>query len=101
MLECSVCGVQYVGNTCTSFRVWLNNYKSCNRRFNGGASGVHQTDIFRNFAGEGHRGFFEDVRVVILDKLYGNRRQRESFRQYKLDTFVPRGLNIRQVNCCS
>ena len=35
MLECSVCGLQYVGSTCTSFRVRFNNYKSCNRRFNG------------------------------------------------------------------
>ena len=40
MLECSVCGVQYVGSTCTSFIVRFNKYKSCNRRFNGGASGA-------------------------------------------------------------
>ena len=101
MLECSVCGVQYVGSTCTSFRVRFNNYKSCDRRFNGGASGVHQADIFRHFVGDGNRGFLEDGRVVILDKLYGKGRQRESFWQYKLDTFVPRDLNIRQVDCCS
>ena len=98
---CSVCGLQYFGSTCTSFRVRFNNYKSCTRRFNGGASGVPQATIFRHFAGEGHRGLLEDGRVVILDKLYGNGRQWESFWQYKLDTFVPRGLNIRQVDCCS
>ena len=101
MLECHVCGLQYVGSTCTSFRVRFDNYKSCNRRFNGDASEVPRVDIFRHFAGEGHRGFLEDVIVVILNKLYGNGKQRESFWQYKLDTFVPRGLNIRQVDCCS
>ena len=40
LLEFSVCGLQYVGSTCTPFRVRFNNYKSCNRRFNWGASGV-------------------------------------------------------------
>ena len=99
MLECSICGVQCAGST--SFRVRFNTYKPCNRRFNGGASGVPQAAIFRHFAGEGHRGLLEDVRIVILDKLYGNGRKRESFWQYKMDTFVPRGLNIRQVDCCS
>ena len=92
MMECSVCGLQDVGSTCTSFRVSFNNNKSCNRRFNGGASGVPQAQIFRYFAKEGHQGFLEDVIVVILDKFHGNRRQREGFWQYKLDTFVPRTL---------
>ena len=101
IVECSVCGVQYVASTSTLFRVRFNNYKSCNRRFNGGASGVPQADIFRHVTREGHRGFLEDVRVVIQDKLNGNGRQRESFWQYKLDTFFPWGLNIRQVDCCS
>ena len=100
MLECSVCGVQYVGSTCTLFKVRLNNYTSCNLRFNGGASGVPQADIFRHFVGEGYRGFLEDIRVVNLDKLSGNGRQQESFWQYKLDTFVSLGLNIRQIDCC-
>ena len=57
MLECGVCGLQYVGSTCTPFRVRCNNYKSCTRRFNGNATGVPQTDIFRHFAVEGQLGF--------------------------------------------
>ena len=44
--------------------------------------GYPRLTFFRHFAGEGHRGFFEDVRVAILDKLYGNRRQRKSFFSY-------------------
>ena len=101
LLECNVCGIQYVGSTCTPFRTRFNNYKACNRKFNGGASGVPQADIFRHFAGEGHRGFLEDIKIIIIDRLFGNGRQRESFWQYKLDTFVPRGLNTRQVDICS
>ena len=34
--------------------------------------GVPKADIFRYSAQEGHRGFLEEVRVVILGKLYGN-----------------------------
>ena len=45
-LECSVCGLKYVGSTCTSFRIRFNNYMSCNCRFNRGASGVPQAEIF-------------------------------------------------------
>ena len=41
--------------------------------------GYPRLTFFRHFAGEGHRGFLEDVRVAILDQLYGNRRQRKSF----------------------
>ena len=80
LFECGVCGLQYVGSTYTPFRLRFNNYKVCNRRFiGGGASGVPQAEVFRHFVGEGHRGFFEDVRVTIIDRLNGNGRQRESF----------------------
>ena len=63
--------------------------------------GYPQVDIFRHFAGEGHRGFLEDFKIIIIDRLFGNGKQRESFWQYKLDTFVPRGLNTRQIDICS
>ena len=32
--ECTVCGVQYVGSTCTPLRLRFNNYKACSRKFN-------------------------------------------------------------------
>ena len=38
LLECTVCGVQYVGSTCTPFRLRFNNYKAYSRKFNLGAS---------------------------------------------------------------
>ena len=33
LIECNVCGVQYVGSTCTAFRLRFNNYKACSRKF--------------------------------------------------------------------
>ena len=47
LLECTVCGVQYVGSTCTPFRLRFNNYKACSRKFNLGAS-VPQVEFFRH-----------------------------------------------------
>ena len=35
---------------------------------------------------------------TIIDRLNGNGRIRESFWQYKLETFAPRGLDIRLVD---
>ena len=82
LMECRVCGVQYVGSTCTPFRTRFNNYKA---------------EFFRHFTGGAHGGFLKDVSVIIIDRLNGNGRQRESFWQYKLETFAPQGLNIKQV----
>ena len=90
LLECNVCGIQYVGSTCIPFRTRFNNYKACYRKFSGGASGVPLADIFRHFAGEVHRGFLEDIKIIIIDILFGNGRQLVSFRQY----------NTRQVDVC-
>ena len=53
LLECTVCGVQYVGSTCTPFRLRFNNYKACSRNFSSGAS-VPQAEFFRHFTEEGH-----------------------------------------------
>ena len=44
--------------------------------------------IFCHFVGEGHQGLLEDVSVTTIDRLNGSVRQRESFWQYKLDTFA-------------
>ena len=60
LLECTVCGVQYVGSTCTPFRLRFNNYKACSRKFNSGAS-VPQVEFFRHFTEEGHHGFLKDI----------------------------------------
>ena len=64
------CGVQYVGSTCTPFRLRFNNYKACSRKFNAGAS-VPQVEFFRHFTEEGHRGFLKDISVKIIDRVTG------------------------------
>ena len=56
LLECTVCGLQYVGSTCTPFRLKFDNYKACSRNFNSGAS-VPQAEFFRHFTEEGYQGF--------------------------------------------
>ena len=70
MLECTVYGVQYVGSTCTSFRLWFNNYKACSRTFNSGAS-VPQTEFFRHFTEEGHQVFLKGLSRKVMDRLTG------------------------------
>ena len=56
LMECRVCGVQYVGSTCTPFRTRFNNYKACGRKFYGGSSGIPQAEFFRHFTGGAHGG---------------------------------------------
>ena len=60
LLECTVCGVKFVGSTGTPFRVKFDNYKACSRKFNAGAS-VPQTEFFRHFAEECHHGFLKET----------------------------------------
>ena len=97
LFDCVVCGGQYVDSTNTPFRLRFNNYKACYRKFRSGSS-VPQMDFFRHFSEEGHHGFVKDIRVTIIDRLIGRDRTRESFWQHKLDTFTPRGLNVKEVD---
>ena len=60
LLDCVVCGFQYVDSTSTPFRLRFNNYKACYRKFRLGSS-VPQMEFFRRFSEEGHHGFLEDI----------------------------------------
>ena len=40
----------------------------------------------------------QKISVKIIDRLTGGNRMRESFWQYRLDCFAPKGLNTRQVD---
>ena len=75
----------------------LIHYKASYRKFRSGSS-VPQMDFFRHFSKEGHHGFVEDIRVTIIDRLIRRDRTRKSFWQHKLDTFTPRGLNVKVVD---
>ena len=97
LLECRVCHKQYVGSTVTPFRIRFNNYKLGDSRYRAGIQ-TPQAEFFKHFSVGDHSGFLEDVRVTIIDRLTGTDRMRESFWQYKLDSFIPKGLNVRQVD---
>ena len=87
---------QYVGSTSRPLRLRFNNNKACYHKFRSGSS-VPQMDFFRHFSEGGHHRFLEDIRVKIIDRLFGNDRIRESLWQHKLDTFTPQGLNVKEV----
>ena len=54
--------------------------------------------LYEHFYEEGHEGL-NDVTVKIIDKTDVSQPTiRESFWAYKLNSFVPQGLNIRHFN---
>lgn len=99
LLQCKVCRKQYVGSAETSFRLRFNNYSSCNRRHNAGAKNVPQESLHRHFDQSDHHRM-EDWEFILIDQAESleSVRRKEDFWQNMLDTFVPKGLNERQVS---
>ena len=54
--------------------------------------------IYRHFCSDDHHGI-DDWKVLLIDQALDEPalRKKESFWQYKLDTFAPKGLNERDV----
>ena len=106
LLECKTCGIQNVGSTWPVFRFRANNYrkdqKNYVKRKNGDTLGrgpkVPQAALHAHFAQDNHNGF-ADFSFKLIDHAQSEEdlRQREAFWQYRLATFVPQGLNIRDV----
>ena len=90
LLGCKVCGKQYVGSTFTT-------YKSASDRFDKGESGT-QEELFRHFTEADHHGFTEDISLLVIDRIFGDSRQREGFWQFKLASFVPEVLDVRFID---
>ena len=107
LLQCNICNKKYVGSTTTKFRQRLDVYKSYfrtyERKYNEGSldrgKSVPQANFFAHFFGEGHQGTFS-VGVKIIDGAHDvfSVRRKELFWQYKLGTFIPRGLNERAAD---
>ena len=112
LLECKTCSIQYVGSTGkeegdTRFRHRCNDYKSkhntyLKRKMEGTldkGKPVSQASLHSHFAQEGHNGV-GDFSFKIIDGANSlcEVRKKESFWQYKLKTFMPGGLNDRNVN---
>ena len=97
LLGCKVCGKQYVGSTFTSFRARFNTDKSSSRKFSSGIA-VTQAELFRHFTEANHYGFVEDVSFQIIDRVFWVSRHKEGFWQFRLQRFMPEGLNIRYAD---
>ena len=96
-VQCKACFKQYVGSTCTKFRMRFNNYKSCFRKHASGEA-VPQMLFHNHFSQLDHNGM-NDWSFTLIDQASNveHLRKKESFWQYKLDTFHPKGLNERNV----
>ena len=96
LLSCKTCGIQYVGSCTTKFRLRFNNYKSCNRKHFDQI--VPQQHLHNHFDEPGHNGM-SDFKFTLIDQAENEKclRKRERFWQYKLNTFIPRGLNDHEV----
>ena len=66
LIECKVCGAQYLGSTCTPFRLRFNNYKACNRKFIGGSSGIAQAEFSGTLQGRIIKG---SSKILKIDRL--------------------------------
>ena len=97
LLSCSVCGIQYIGQTTGKFRFRWNNYRDNARKALSGLAHV-QTHIFQHFQTDSHHGFLEDCQITFIDKTDGsNPLRREKYWIRVLKTYSPLGLNISEV----
>ena len=96
LISCKFCGLQNVGNTITPFRLRFNNHKSALNRYGRGQRNICGQQLYAHFWGEGHSGL-SDFLVQVIDVTdVNNPTERESFWIEKLNSYVPRGLNLRE-----
>ena len=98
LITCKKCKKQYVGSCITRFRTCINNYHTCHRKFCRGHS-VIKFSFHAHFLLDGHCGI-DNWEIILIDKGLNKQetRKKELFWQYKLDTFVPLGLNERVMD---
>ena len=93
LLECGICGHQYVGETKRQLRDRLNNHRS-------DAQLKPHRSLSRHLSSRGHNNSFDDLKVTIIehDPTWDDtgRRNRESFWIRKLKTLSPNGINVRR-----
>ena len=91
---------QYVGSNINDFHYGFNNYKNALLKVSksGKSPKVNQEHFHQHFKLPEHNGM-DDWRVTFIDRPDDRKelRRRESFWQYKLNTFFPQGLNERNV----
>ena len=97
LVQCKVCNIQYVGSASTKFRLRFNNYLSCSKKYSR-CETVPQMTFHSHFYQPGHSGF-SDWQFTLIDQSSDVKslRKREVFWQEKLNTFMPFGLNEKEV----
>ena len=106
LLQCKKCRIQNVGSTMPRFHLRVNTYRDhqklyCRRK---AANTLHkkpkvpQNDLHAHFEQDDHNGF-SDYSFILIDQAdnEADLRRRESFWQYRLETFTPQGLNKYDV----
>ena len=98
LIQCRTCNMQYVGSSTTKFRFRFNNYRCCHRKYSSNQS-VAQASFQAHFNQPDHNGM-DDWSFILIDSASGEDsvRRKESFWQFKLNTFFPTGLNEREVS---
>ena len=97
LLSCKKCMKSYVGSTINTFRLRFNNHKSSLKRYGKGQHNIPGEHLYAHFFTEGHEGL-SDITVNIIDRLdVKNPTEREGYWTYRLNTFVPNGLNLRDL----
>ena len=66
LISCKFCGLQYVGNTITPFRLRFNNHKSALNRYGREQRNICGQQLYAHFWGEGHSGL-SDFLVQVID----------------------------------
>ena len=106
LLECNTCGIQYVGSSRPKFRKRVNNYKTQFRKYIerrdlgtlGVGKPVPQAELHAHFAQEGHNGLADfSFKLIDTANTAVDLRKRDMFWAFKMSTFVPNGLNTRDI----
>ena len=99
LITCKTCSKQYVGSTITKFRTRFNNYKMADKYYNGDKRDKVKQLLFHEHFSQSDHHRVDDWSVTLIDQACNKAtvRRKESFWQYKLDTFIPKGLNTRDV----
>ena len=94
IIKCKICSKIYVGSTITAFRKRFYNRKSSINRYPRGQRGILGEHLSAHFFQFDHNGM-KDLSVMIIDKTDGkDPSRREGFGAYKLNSFIPLGLNF-------
>ena len=90
LIQCSKCGLQYVGETENRLHIIMNDHRS--------DINIRMTDkpVAAHFNQPNHS--LDDLQVMGIEKIHTNnakwRKQRESYWIFTLDTMTPTGMNL-------